>query len=89
MARAYSTCSGGNASRRPRPVLSNAELDNDPSLRWAPRYTRGEAVHSDAHGTTVRFGSYNDDGTVSLLNLVLGPLPGTFARTSVRRVSAR
>jgi hypothetical protein len=88
MPRAYA-CSVSRGPSKPRKrVPSNAELDNDPSLRWAPAYHRMEAVYSESHQTVVRFGAYNADGTVSLLNLVGGPLAGTYRLETVRRVSA-
>lgn len=65
-----------------------AELANDPSLRWCP-YRSFELVWSDAHATEMRFNGYNDDGTVSLANMAMSPVPGSYDPLSIRRPTAR
>lgn len=40
--------------------FTEAELTNDPSLRWCP-YRTWELIHSDAHDEPVRFLRYSGD----------------------------
>ncbi len=67
--------------------LSEAELANDPSLRWCG-YRRMELVWSDTHKTEMRFVEYTPCGGVRLANFVLGVVDGVFDVLSIRRPTA-
>ena len=62
---------------------SDAEIANDPSLKWHP-YCRGEAIISDEMGGDVRFLEYKD-GQIQAADMVLRPLPNLLSPLKVRR----
>ena len=68
--------------------MTEAELINDPSLRWCP-YRRWELLWSDLHQTEVRFLEYRGDlVAVATLNGI-APYPEPHpTRLQVRRKSA-
>jgi hypothetical protein len=77
----------GRAARSPHRKPTEAELANDPSLRyWA--YRRGELLWSDQHQEYLRFDGYTPDGGVRLLSRALADLPGAVRADQVRRPGA-
>lgn len=64
---------------------SEAELANDPSLRWNPDYKWGEVLLSDTHGECLRF--HSRDGYMLYLAMLGGitKLPDPVHMLSVRR----
>ena len=66
--------------------FTDAELKNDPSLRWCP-YRRSELVYSDVHQAPVRFLEYANDRVLLASLNGIAPLPVTAGRLQVRRPS--
>lgn len=64
---------------------TEAELVNDPSLKYHPDYKWGEALECDFFEERVRFLERLKSGRIKLASLVLAPLPNTFDPLCVRR----
>ncbi len=67
---------------------TSEELKNDPSLRYH-YYCRGEALWSDTMKSDVRFGHYDQDGQIVILDMVMREMgavdPLTIRRHSIER----
>lgn len=66
---------------------SDAELVNDPSLRWC-QYRYGELIWSDVHDGPARFDRYEGDGVRLLTDVAMAPMNSIVGRLQVRRPSA-
>lgn len=68
---------------------TDAELANDPSLRWHS-YGKYETLDSDTHGCQLAFVRYTDCGRIVLATINgLSELPGVVDSLTVRRQSER
>lgn len=69
--------------------VTDAELANDPSLRWHA-YAKYEPLDSDTHGCTLAFSRYTDEGRIVLASMNgLSELRDAVCPLTVRRRSER